>query len=215
MRQSHVCILIFLSVALMTMSFQCNKEYPDLITAYEYTEKLTLTPYKKTYAVNDTIWVQFQTADKKLFDKLSSHRVSTDTTFLRVEFNFHRRYPSPIAVELFSDVTVDNALDVSFKPLYTIYNVLNFNTDCGNNRYFFRVGFVPKKTGVYSMEPHGAVSPCPGKSKLPYSTFKFTFDVADCNKDVWLSIPPQSRGGELGHTDVRIDRKEIFVFKVE
>ena len=197
------------------MGFQCRKDYPAPIPSYEYTEKLTLTPYKKTYAVGDTIWIQFQTADKTLFDKLSGNRISTDSTFLRVNFDFHRRYPSGTTVELFSDTKVDNALNVSFTPLYTYYNVLTFKTDCGNGRYFFRVGFVPKKIGVYSIEPHGAVSPCPNKLNFPYSTFKFSFDLADCNKDVWLSIPPQSRSGEIGHTDVSIDKKEMFVFKVE
>ncbi|HXI01284.1 MAG TPA: hypothetical protein VNI52_13535 [Sphingobacteriaceae bacterium] len=196
------------------MSFQCNKDYTLPNPAYEYTEKLSLTPYRKTYAVNDTIWVQFQTINKTLFDKLSGNRISTDTTFLRVKFNFHRRYPNN-AGELFSDIKVDNGLDVSFRPLDSRYNVLNFKTDCRNDPYFFRVGFVPKKTGVYSIEPHGDVSPCPNKLTSPYSTFKFTFDLADCNKDVWLSIPPQSRGGELGSTDLRIDKKEMFVFKVE
>ena len=198
------------------MGFQCNKDvYPASTPVYEYTEKLTLTPYKKVYAINDTIWVQFKTNDKTLFDKLTSSRVATDTTFLQVGFNFHKRYPIGNTVELFSNVKVDNALDMRFAPLYTYYNVLNFKTDCSSNRYFFNVGFVPKKTGVYSIEPHGSVSPCPNKINFPYSTFRFTFDLADCNKDVWLSIPSASRGGELGHTDVSIDKKEIFVFKVE
>ena len=197
------------------MGFQCQKDYPALTPTYEYAEKLMLTPYKKRYAVGDTIWVQFQTADKTLFDKLSGNRIPTDTSFLRVNFNFHRRYPNSTSVELFSDAKVDSALDVNFTPLYTYYNVLNFKTDCGISRYFFKVGFVPKKTGVYSIEPGGDVSPCPNKLNRPYSTFKFTFDLADCNKDVWLAIPSQSRGGELGFTDVRIDKKEIFVFQVE
>ena len=215
MKEFYIFIFVFLGVALLTMSFQCNKDHPAPRPTYEYAEKLTLTPYGKSYAVNDTIWVQFQTADKTLFDKLSSNRISTDTTFLRVQFNFHRRYPIGNTVELFSDVRVENALDVSYASLYTYYNVLDFKTDCGNNRYFFRIGFVPKKIGVYSIEPNGNVSPCPNKVSFPYTAFKFTFDLADCNKDVWLSIPPQSRSGELGHTDVSIDKKEMFVFKVE
>jgi hypothetical protein len=215
MKQSHISILTFLGLALLTMGFQCEKDYPALTPAHEYAEKLTLTPYKKSYLVGDTIWVQFQTADKTLFDKLRGNRISTDTTFLRVNFNFHRRYPIGNTVELFSETKVENALEVSFTPLYTYYNVLNFKTGCGNSRYFFRAGFVPKKTGVYSIEPHGDVSPCPTKLNVPYTTFRFTFDVADCNKDVWLSIPPQSRSGELGYTDASIDKKEIFVFKVE
>lgn len=197
------------------MGFQCSKEYPTPTPTYAYAEKITLTPYRKTYAVGDTIWMQFQTANKSLFDNLSGNRIATDTTFLQVNFNFHRRYPIGNTVELFGDAKVDNALHISFTPLYTYYNVLNFKTDCSNSPYFFRVGFVPKKKGLYSVAPQGDVSPCPNKLSVPYSTFKFTFDLADCNKDVWLTIPPASRGGELGYTDVSIDKKEMFVFKVE
>ena len=217
MRRStfHLVTFTFFGLALLTMGFQCHKDYPAPSPIYEYSEKLTLAPYKKAYAINDTIWIQFQTSDKSLFDKLSSNRVATDTTFLSVNFYFHKRYPLGNTVEYFSDAKLDSGLNVSFKTLYTYYNVLDFQTDCSNGRYYFKVGFIPKKTGVYSIEPHGAISPCPNKLRFPYSTFKFTFNLADCNKDVWLSIPPQSRGGELGYTDVSIDKKEMFVFKVE
>jgi len=215
MKQSCILLLTVLGFALLTMGFHCYRDYPPIKPTYEFIEKLSLTPYKKTYAVGDTIWVQFQTTDKSLFDKLSGNRIPTDTTYFQVNFNFQKRYPIPYTVELFSDTKVDSALDVSFTPLSNLYNTLNFKTACSSNRYFFRVGFIPKKTGVFSIEPHGIFISCPNKLNLPYSTFKFTFDLADCNKDVWLSIPAQSRGGELGFTDVRIDQKEIFVLKVE
>jgi hypothetical protein len=214
MRQ--ISILAFLSVGLLTTSFQCNKDLPAAIKpTYEYAEKLTLTPYRKTYVIGDTIWVQFQTAEKSLFDKLSGNRIPTDTTSLRVNFTFRRNYPNPGTVELFIDSKVDSVLDVSFAPLYTYYNVLDFKTACSSSHYFFKVAVVPKHTGIYSIGAQVYLLPCPNKSPLPYSTLNFTFDLADCNKNVWLSIPPQSRGGELGETDVAIDKKEIFVFKVE
>ena len=88
-------------------------------------------------------------------------------------------------------------------------------TDCNSTKYFFKVGFIPKKTGVYSIEPNISAVDCPNKVIRNFNTTSFIFDLADCNKDIWLSIPSASRGGELGFTDVRIDRKEIFVFKVE
>src|SRR6478736_1634253 len=103
MKQYYISILTFLSVALFTMGFRCGKDYPEPMASYGYSEKLTLTPYRKTYAVGDTIWVQFQTVDKTLYDKLSSNRIATDTTFLWVNFNFHRRFPSGTAVEFFGD----------------------------------------------------------------------------------------------------------------
>lgn len=197
------------------MGFQCEKLYTIPVPTYEFTEKLSLTPYKKIYAINDTIWVQFQTTNKTLFDKLSGNRVATDTSFLQVGFSLNRLFPLGNTVELFSDVKVENGLNILFKPLSQSNNDLTFKTACSDNRYFFRIGIIPKKIGVYIVAARSDVSPCPTQINQPYSTFKFTFDLADCNKDIFLSIPPESRGGQLGYTDVSIDKKELFAFKVE
>lgn len=215
MKQFGILLFALLGVALLTMGVRCQKDFPLPTPKYEYVAQLTLTPYKKIYAINDTIWMVFKTADKTLFDQLSGKRVSTDTTFLRSSFYLQKRYPIGNTTEFFSDVVVDSVSDSSFKTLYTIYNILKFQTGCGKNHYFFRVGFVPKKPGIYSINPGGDIVRCPDKLSMAMSTFKFTFDLVDCNKDVWLSIPPASRGGETGLTDVRIDKKELFVFKVE
>lgn len=206
--KNSVIVLIFLGLALLTMGFQCDKDVP----AYRFAEKLSLSPYRKSYAVGDTIWVQFQTANKTLFDKLSGSRIATDSTFILLNFKLNRYYPIGSAAELFGDIKVDNGLDVSFTSLSTYVNILSFKTDCSNSAYFFRVGFVPKMKGVYAVEPNGDVVPCQTSKRFPYSIFQFAFDLADCNKDVWLSLPPESRGGDL---NVKIDKKEIFMFKVE
>ena len=197
------------------MGTQCGKDYVTPDPTYKFLEKLTLTPYKKIYSIGDTIWVQFQTTDKSLYDQISKSRISTDTTFLRAEFYYYKRYPNENVPAFFCNVVIDNNLNPDFKTLYTWYNVLNFTTDCNNSSYFFKVGFVPKKTGIYSIDPNITVEDCANKVKRNYSTTSFIFDLADCNKDIWLSIPPASRGGELGSTDVSIDKKQIFVFKVE
>jgi len=108
------------------MGFQCEKLYTVPVPTYEFTEKLSLTPYKKIYAINDTIWVQFQTTNKTLFDKLSGNRVATDTSFLQVGFSLNRLFPLGNTVELFSDVKVENGLNILFKPLSQSNNDLTF-----------------------------------------------------------------------------------------
>jgi hypothetical protein len=215
MKHRNISMLLLLGGTLLTMGFQCVKDYVELKPTYEFSEKLTLTPYKKSYNINDTIWVQFQTTNKSLFDRLSNSQIPTDTTFLQVNFSYHKRYIIGNNPEFFCDTKVDNPLDLSFTTLYLWYNVLNYKTDCNTSNYFIKVGFIPKKTGIFSIEPHIALAYCTNRINRPYSTLQFTFDLADCNKDVWLSIPPASRGGELGFTDVSIDKKELFVFKVE
>lgn len=215
MKRQHILIFFLIIGSNIIMGTQCRKDYVTPKPTYKFVEKLTLTPYKKVYSINDTIWVQFQTTDKSLYDQLSNRRISTDTTFLGGGFYYHRRYPIGNVQEFFCDVDIDNSLNPKFTTLYTSYNVLDFATNCNSNNYFFKVGFIPKMTGVYSIEPHLQAVPCANKVNRNYTTTNFIFDLADCNKDVWLSIPPASRGGELGSTDVSIDKKEMFVFKVE
>ncbi len=215
MKKQTPLILTALSIVLVTMGFQCGKEYIEVKPAYRFVEKLTLTPYKKVYAVNDTITVQFQTSDKKLFDELSNSLIPTDTSQLAVGFYYHRRYVIGTQSEFFCEVNIDNPLDLSFTAQNSRYNVLSYRTSCAASNYYFKASFIPKKTGIYSLEPIIAQQYCLNKVNRPYTTTTFVFDLTDCNKDVWLSIPAASRGGELGFIDVKIDRKELFVFKVE
>lgn len=215
MKRKTLLFKTALVISLMCMGAKCDKEYIEPKLAHEFFEKLTLTPYKKIYSINDTITVQFQTTDKMLFDRITNSTISTETSQLFVGFYYHKRYIIGTEPEFFCEIEVDNPIDLSFTTLYPWYNVLSYKTDCSSPNYFLKVSFIPKKTGIYSLESFISNQYCPNKIDNPYTTTKFIFDLADCNKDVWLSIPPESRGGELGFTDVQILKKEIFVFKVE
>jgi hypothetical protein len=208
--------LILVTIALTTMSLQCRKydaEPPPPV--YEFQEKISLAPYKKTYAVNDTIWVQFQTTDKSLFDKLSGKKVVTDTTFLQADFSCYKIYRPDYDTVTFCDVKIDDPVAPTLVTLYPFHGLVIYQTACNSSNYNFKMGFVPKKAGIYSIQPHIKLMYCPNKMIWQPITSRFIFDLNDCNKDVWLTIPPASRGGQLGSTDVAIDNKEIFVFRVE
>lgn len=209
---NHLLLCILFSI--LIMGFQCERDMFVVKPLYEFSEKLSLSPYKKTYVVGDTIWIQFQTADKSLFDKLTGSKISTDTTFLHTSFSIRLLYSTSVLATKMFDTKVEPAIDVQHESGQQFHNV-HFKTDCSINRYSFRVGFVLKQKGIFSIQPYCILSACPSKQNVYYSTFKFLFDLSDCNKDIWLSIPPVSRGGELGSTDVKIDRKELFVFKVD
>lgn len=216
MRKSYLMVFTFAGVALITMGLQCGKEAPaQIIPVYQYAENITLTPFKKVYAINDTIWVQFQTTDKTLYDKLSGRHLSTDTTFLKVFFNLTRQYPVEFNTENYADVTVENGLNVTFGPVISPTDGLTFNTDCDNKPYFFKVGIVLKKTGVFTLEPGAVVTPCADKKSVLPSSFNFTFDLSDCNYDVWRPIASQSNNGLDSYIDVGIQRKQVYAFKVE
>jgi hypothetical protein len=215
MKKPSFFLYICLAFALMTMGFQCHKELGSPEIQHRFTGKLSLSPYQKTYHVNDTIWVQFETTAKSLFDENSGSRIATDTTGIDMIFNIRKRYPTGGPVEFFSSATVENGTNVSFTTGTNLYNVLQFRTPCADSRYYFRVAIVPKKTGVFSIERVSNLFYCPLRQRQPLSTLSFTFDLNDCNKDVWQSIPASARIGETGSVDAMIDRKEIFFFRVE
>jgi hypothetical protein len=215
MKPRTLLIITTLVIVLLTMNFQCEKGLIAPNPTYEFFEKLILTPYKKVYSLNDTITVQFQTNYKQLFDKLSNSLIETDTSQLFVGFHYHKRNMIGAQSEYFCDIKVDNPIDLSFSNLQPWYNVITYKTNCSATNYFLKASFIPKKTGIYSLDPFISHKYCQNKMDIPFTRTKFIFDLADCNKDIWLSIPPASRGGQLGSTDVQIDNKEIFVFKVE
>ena len=218
MKKSHLYILIVSGFSMLIMGFQCYKAYPIYKPTYEFAEKISLAPYKKVYAINDTIWLQFQTNDKTLYDKLSNSRIATDTTFLPISFQYHKRFPinSSLPGDVLCSYKVLSGVNSVFEtPIW--YNTVRIETECISTSYLVKIGFIPKAIGIYSLElpRNGVIRNCSGKLSSINAIYAFTFDLAGCNKDVYLLIPPQSRSGEQGFVDVSIDKKEIFVFKVE
>lgn len=215
MKQNKYLCLAFLLASQILSCQKCEKEYTAIPPKYDFVEKLTLTPYKKIYSINDTIWIQFQAVNKTLYDKLSNSLISMDTSSVSVRFLYHKRYIIGNQPEYFCEINADNRLNPAFNTLYTFYNELNIKTSC-NDQFSFKVGFIPKKTGIYSLEPRLIVDYCPTKIVRDFLTSKFVFDLADCNKDIWFSIPEQSRRStDPDYEPSLIDKKEIFVFKVE
>jgi hypothetical protein len=222
MRPKINFVIFTLAIGIVSFGFQCGKE--DLIPVPEnrFVEKLSLFPYKKTYQRGDTIWLQFQTASKTLFESLTNRVIPTDSTFMALNFLYQKRYPIPFnaTVDTFCYTTTSFGLNQGLKipPASRSDNFLTYFSDCNSNFYFFKVGFIPKTTGIYSLNwPAGELVDCPNKVlKSTYSIVNFRFDLADCNKDVYVSIPPASRGESVkGYTEKEIDNKKVFVFKVE
>ncbi len=217
MIKKYSLVFILAGFAFMTMGMQCGKESQTIIPilVHQYEAKLTLTPFKKVYAINDTIWIQFKTADKTLFDKLSGYNISTDTTFLKVFFTLIKQFPFDRNIDTYASAVVENGLDINFVPVIPTRNDLTFNTYCNNDPYFFKVGIVLLKTGVYSLQPGAQVSSCPDKKTNFPSSFSYTYDLPDCNYDVWKSIAAQSANGKDSYINSGIEGKQIFAIRVE
>lgn len=51
-----------------------------------------------------------------------------------------------------------------------------------------------------------------GRQLQPSAKAQFLFDLNGLNENVWFAIPSAARGGELGYTDVSIDKKNCLTW---
>jgi hypothetical protein len=219
MPNNYYRAIAFLSTALLCMGIRCSKEL--IPYKYNFAEKIDLFPVQKSYKIGDTIWIQYKNSNKTLFDKLSNKNIPADTISLGFVTSFNFRYNAVINPPGgFCDyVTATGVNDGRYLGTYGTGIFREFGCG-GSNSYDFTIGIVPKEKGIFCLDVGGSsssVRPCINRvSGFPLSTIEYLFHVADCNKDIYLTIPPNSRGETpKGTTERRIDNKEIFILKVE
>jgi hypothetical protein len=219
MRKSLYIPIASLFIALLCMATQCNKEYIEY--KYNFIEKVDLFPAQKSYQVGDTIWLQYVNPSKRLFDNRTSQNIAVDTVSVQFQVSFNRRYNTPVnPSDGFCDYVTTNGINAG---RYLADNGTGFFFTFGcssNNSYDFKIGVVPNQKGIYSLDLSGNpgyLNPCSNRiSGFPPSTIEYRFNVVDGNKDIYLAIPPNSRGeSPKGSTESKIDGKQVFVVKVE
>lgn len=213
MRRSLYKPLVCIFITTICMATQCRK---DKIFSYNFSEKIDLYPEQKIYQLGDTIWLQHTNAANTLYDSHSNQYFSVDTLCIGFGTSGSTDYNLPDdPTNIFCNY-IFNGINVGATP----YFVHTFG--CTNGGTFnFKVGMVLNKTGTFSIRfGTGAVTSCSSTGVyingvgLPYSNISYKFNVADGNKDIYLSITPARRGSKED-TYQLIDDKEIFFFKVE
>ena len=201
------------------MGTQCRKD--KIALQYSFLEKIELYPAQKSYRVGDTIWLQSTNSTKMLFDQKTGQEIIADTVGINFGFGFNSRYfvLSPLnPPNGFCDFILVNGVNLNIH-LDTYGTGAHFGFGCSPNGNTFKLGIVPKFNGIYSLDigGFGYVGGCSNRiSVFPNSTIEYRFNLADCNKDIYLSIPPNSRGeSSKGYTEGEIDNKKVFILKVE
>jgi hypothetical protein len=203
------------------MGLQCDKEDVAYKYKYSFVEQVDLFPAKKSYAVGDTIWLQYTNPNSTLYDRLSNQKVEADTVSLDFGVAFNVRYGVQfLPADGLCDYITPNG--VNFGRLSGPGNGtgLIYSFGCNStNRHNFTIGIVPKQIGIYSLEltDNGYVTGCSNRiSGFPFSSIGYRFTAVDGNKDIYLAIPPNSRGeSNKGYTERRIDNKEVFIVQVK
>ena len=214
MTRSFYFILV-LSLALSTTGFRCYKD--DVGPGYQFAAMFSLAPYKKVYSINDTIRLQFRTTDKTFIDQVSNTPIGTDSTHMLLQFQYVNLAVGPANQDTLCYSMLSGFLNGGLK-VFSNYTVVELDTDCANTPFYsVEVSFIPKKRGVYGLRlPYPAVFfTCRGRATtFPAANLLFTYNLPDCNKDVFLSIPQgQRRDGP--YTEELIDKKQIFAFEVQ
>lgn len=221
MRNSFFIQISCLLLAQMFMGTTCHKDVEDY--KYKFVEKINLFPANKSYKIGDTIWIQYSNPDKKLFEQSSSKYITADTVSVTFQTSFNALYDYPINPSGgFCDYVTANGINVSvFVGEYSTRLVQTIGCN-STNSYDFKIGVVLKQAGIYSLNLNGvplSVSACSNRiSNFPFSSIDYQYNLTDCNKDVYLSIPPDARSEPTkskGIEENLIDKKKVFVFKVE
>lgn len=221
MRNNVIILILLLFTALLSMGFQkCNKE--EIKSKYNFLEKLDLHPVQKIYQVGDTIWLEYINSSKMLFDKNTGQKILADNVGIQFQVSYNSRYSK-------NPVTSSGGLCDFISPVGININrymgqtgnsaLMNFGCN-GANNYNFKVGVVLKQKGYYSLglfDNQRSVFGCSNRiPAFPHSTIAYRFNLADCNKDIYFSIPKDQRMSDAtAYPEREIDNKEVFVLKVE
>ena len=218
---NRILSIPFILIALtLLMGTQCNK-FEDIELAKQgFAEKINLSPEQKTYSISDTVWLSFQTASKTLFDTISNQRLSSNSIKFLFETTLLAKYDYPT---ISSGSFCDYVLLTNITP--TTYNSNNsssisFEVGCDNaSHYDIKFGIVLKYKGYYVLDMSLApkVQACSGQTNpYPSSYIRFTYNVNDTNKDIYLSIPPSARNEYPdGATERQLEFKTAYAFKVQ
>jgi len=203
------------------MGTQCDKfNYPSRNLQYDFTQSISLYPYNKQYHINDTIWISLNTPSKILLDKKSSQLIGSDSISLGLQLNMAKIIPisPPVDPSAYCEFLIPSNLNPDYNNYGTGYaTYLRYGCD-NNPGYIFRFGVVLKGAGTFSIEliekkETGLCIPN-SSTNVTYSQITYSFNLADCNKDIYLGIPAPARGNMSSQNESKIDRKQYFVFEV-
>ena len=201
------------------MATQCSKE--DIPAArQQFSDKVNLIPYKKLYNINDTVWLNYITTNKTFLDDISNQRLPTNTIKFRFGAVLLPKYGTATNP---SDGFCSFILPTNITPnYYTSQSGTSafFEISCDNSiQYNIKIGVILKYQGTYVLNlPDGiTLEPCVNETNpYPRARVQFFYNLADCNSDVYLSIPSTSRQEfPVGFTEGQIRNKVAFALQVQ
>jgi hypothetical protein len=222
MKNNYPTTIIILSLSLLLMNFRCHKgeELDIKPTEQTFEVPVDIFPLKKTYSLNDTLWIETDLQSKYLFDIKSNQSMFADTAQITfgASFNlFGTDVTSPPSG--FCDVITQNGVSINRQLSYWSTGGTIEAYGCGQSGYKCRIGYKPNIKGTYALSLIQTLplQSCPNKIEPYYASISFKYKNVDLGVDVFNSLSQNDKGGKDGtkfYTD-KINKREIFVFRVE
>ena len=218
LRHTNLIFFIFIFTT-VTMATQCSKE--DVPAArQQFSDKVNISPYKKHYNVNDTLWINYTTSSKTFFDSVSNRRLPTNTIKFRFGAVLLPKYGTPSnPSDGFCSFILPSNITLNYYTSQSGTSVF-FEVGCDNSiQYNIKIGVILKYQGIYVLNLLDAITlePCINETNpYPRARVQFFYNLAYCNSDVYLSIPSTSRQEfPVGFTEGQIRNKVAFALQVQ
>lgn len=208
MKKSYALPIIIL-IAVVCSATTCRKE---IIYTYSFSEKIKISPEKKSYRIGDTIWLQHNNAGNRLLDSKTNQFILADTFNIgfRIDYQPIYNYPT-VATNKFCEFVISSQADIG-NNYFRIFFGCN-----ANSSFNFKIGIIPKEKGYYNINLsniNDAIS-CNFQPQT-VASLDLKFDFNDGNKDIYLQeVPYSRRRQDDGVTGNQIDYKMSYFVKVE
>lgn len=213
MKLNRIILVLILSVIYLgTVQSHCSRRLNCKETIYTFEIHSKAFPDSDSVSINDTIWIEV-VCPTSLLDKLSQNTIDYSAAEnLGTVIRFHKF----IGGDILNPGVISAADDFTFVLVYgsTVQSSINPSTNReflfneANNIYRFKVGVIPKKTGIFSVAVLDAVNVYTKRNKCDKAGFSITF----ANTNQHLYFYEQNRPG---YTPSEYERTHMSCFKVK
>jgi len=207
-----ILTLFLLLVYFLTIQSHCSKKLNCSETIYSFEIHSKAFPDSDSILINDTIWIEVA-CSTLLLDKFSQNTIDySGAENLGTVIRCHKFTGG----DFLNPGVIGAVDDFYFALIYgsVVQSSINPSTNReflfneANNNYRFKVGVVPKKTGIFSIAVLDAANVYTGKNKCDKAGFSITF--TNTNQHVYFY--EQNRPG---YTPSEYERTHIYCFKVK
>lgn len=216
-------VAIALSVSIISgYGFQCSKPDAQVVKAKEaFLEKIDLFPARKAYSVGDTIWIILTTTDKSLYDTISAQRLPASGLGFPFGLILYPKYNTPAnPANSYCRFIITPGITAIYDSSQAGASI-RFTVGCEAQPFYsIRLGVVLNYPGIYLLtlpDTGRLLQTCSAQvNPYPDAKLQFQYNLADCNKDVYLSIPPASRKDyPEGYSEALLNARIAYAVKVD